>query len=37
MGGSEAGTFYDRKVDSGAACPVPDPDDPAWSGGWSST
>jgi type IV pilus assembly protein PilA len=36
MGGLEAGTFYDRKVTSGASCPVPDPDDPAWTDGWSS-
>jgi type IV pilus assembly protein PilA len=37
MGGTTAGTFYDRKVASSAACPVPDPDDPAWSDGWSSS
>lgn len=37
MGGTAAGTFYDRKVASSAACPVPDPDDPGWSDGWSSS
>ena len=36
MGGASAGTFYDRKVAGAAACPVPDPDDPGWSGGWGS-
>jgi type IV pilus assembly protein PilA len=36
MGGAQAGTFYDRKVSSGAACPVPDPDDPGWTDGWST-
>jgi type IV pilus assembly protein PilA len=37
MGGSAAGTFYDRRVPGGGACPVPDPDDPAWSDRWTST
>ncbi len=37
MGGSEAGTFYDRKVSAGAPCPVPDPDDPDWTDTWSPT
>jgi type IV pilus assembly protein PilA len=36
MGGSGAGTFYDRKVSPGAACPVPDPDDAAWTDAWSA-
>ena len=36
MGGATAGTFYDRKVTSSAACPVPDPDDPGWSDGWGA-
>jgi type IV pilus assembly protein PilA len=37
MGGSGSGTFYDRKVAGGAACPVPDPDDPGWSSNWRSS
>ena len=37
MGGATAGTFYDRKVPGSAACPVPDPADPGWSDGWSSS
>jgi type IV pilus assembly protein PilA len=36
MGGATAGTFYDRKLPGSAACPVPDPDDPGWSDGWTS-
>jgi type IV pilus assembly protein PilA len=36
MGGGGAGTFYDRKVPGGAACPVPDPADPGWTDAWSS-
>jgi type IV pilus assembly protein PilA len=37
MGGATAGTFYDRKIPGSVACPVPDPDDPGWSDGWTST
>ena len=37
MGGAAAGTYYDRKLPGSAACPVPDPDDPGWSDGWTSS
>ena len=36
MGGAGAGTFYDRKLSGGAACPAADPADPGWSDGWTS-
>jgi hypothetical protein len=35
MGGSDGGTYFDRKVSGGAACPVPDPADPDWADHWS--